>query len=783
MASRSSSCIITAIYYIALSSSLSLVNALPKTNNDGIIQHETKETQRKIELSRNTNNIDTSNNDILPRQLDTSLGLTELSSRHSISHTVLSTGTGYTGDISSSSIELSIENFSDDNDSDSSYVIVSGLGLHIDTLLNVDSEIENVGVVSTADDADGASRRGRILKEENDSTINNNDRKLQSSSNNNEDGTPCYIKIYTKSYPSSLPKPIIAQDEITSYNLSLETRTLCKGKGQVTLLGSDYFIRNYRTNYDSGEVEENDYVHEGDLVLEGENVTHSAEVVEEEEVVTEEEEVVEGGKRKLVTIMNGEHVEIATPRILQDEEVETEDTGTSVETQESTPPGDEEEETQDSTATTPTTNNLSEQDKEYPFLISPNTTLSLYIQVMPAEDTPDGTSFSLLSTDAAPDTEEDEASSSIYKSDTSINIYTGSSIVNDPTNMEAITSVTSPTIFNSDVYYDIIDPTTTKDLHTYYNELEYSLLPGGGYLNLPGCDDTFNTGYVDTIGSYGLMFDVQSAIKPEDTKGGDELTDAFKNVEIYGMELYMRNLVTAEFEIYIRKNMEGDSAKGTQYPNQVYTSYQATGQTEISSNWELIAEGTVEGQGPDVGSPLPLDSWKKVITLRPGEIVGFYVTVKHAPDLRYRNTTLAEGDVYATNGILNVGVGRSWGEWPLREDGTDVYFEPREFSGGFLYHVHEGLCESTMPSVAPTWSLDSPAPSTSPAPTAEHTHTYEGKAKEDGMCPEEGSLETTYQDGTGSYGSLFDVMAKTDVTVTGIDLNVSILWLFAISAC
>jgi len=261
--------------------------------------------------------------------------------------------------------------------------------------------------------------------------------------------------------------------------------------------------------------------------------------------------------------------------------------------------------------------------------------------------------------------------------------------------MEVITSITSPTIFNSDVY-----------------------------LNLPGCDDTFNTGYLDTIGSYGLMFDVQSAIKPEDTKGGDELTDAFKNVEIYGMELYMRNLVTAEFEIYIRKNMEGDSAKGTQYPNQVYTSYQATGQTEISSNWELIAEGTVEGQGPDVGSPLPLDSWKKEITLRPGEIVGFYVTVKHAPDLRYRNTTLAEGDVYATNGILNVGVGRSWGEWPLREDGTDGYFEPREFSGGFLYHVHEGLCESTMPSSAPTWSLDSPAPSTSPAPTAEHTHTY-----------------------------------------------------------
>ena len=45
------------------------------------------------------------------------------------------------------------------------------------------------------------------------------------------------------------------------------------------------------------------------------------------------------------------------------------------------------------------------------------------------------------------------------------------------------------------------------------------------------------------------------------------------------------------------------------------------------------------------------------------------------------------------------------------------------------------------------------------------------------MCPEEGKLESTFDDGTGSYGALFDVLAKTDLTLTGIDLNVSYIGL------
>jgi len=121
---------------------------------------------------------------------------------------------------------------------------------------------------------------------------------------------------------------------------------------------------------------------------------------------------------------------------------------------------------------------------------------------------------------------------------------------------------------------------------------------------------------------------------------------------------------------------------------------------------------------------------------------------------------------------LNVAVGRSWGEYPLRGDGTDVYFSPREFAGAFRYHVHEGLCHSEAPSSAPSFSLDTDAPSISSAPSESIKHSYAKHAEEEGLCPAEDSLETTFEDGTGSFGGLFDVLAKKDVTLTGIDLNV-----------
>lgn len=63
------------------------------------------------------------------------------------------------------------------------------------------------------------------------------------------------------------------------------------------------------------------------------------------------------------------------------------------------------------------------------------------------------------------------------------------------------------------------------------------------------------------------------------------------------------------------------------------------------------------------------------------------------------------------------------------------------------------------------------APTVSPAPTTDVANAYNG---EEGMCPSENALATTFQDGTGSYCVLFDVSPKVDLTVTGMDLNVSI---------
>lgn len=50
------------------------------------------------------------------------------------------------------------------------------------------------------------------------------------------------------------------------------------------------------------------------------------------------------------------------------------------------------------------------------------------------------------------------------------------------------------------------------------------------------------------------------------------------------------------------------------------------------------------------------------------------------------------------------------------------------------------------------------------------THPYAKEAEATDLCPVDGSLETTFEEGTGSFGVLFDVYAKTKVMLTGINL-------------
>lgn len=387
---------------------------------------------------------------------------------------------------------------------------------------------------------------------------------------------------------------------------------------------------------------------------------------------------------------------------------------------------------------------LSDDEMDYPLLIPPKGALSIYAVVLPVDDS-QSNPFSLISSPGS-------AVSALYKADTNVNLYEGSAVssaylVDDPNGAAA--EVMTPAVFNGALYYDLLD--TSSSLRKYYDELEYSLSPE------LGCDVSISTGYIDTIGSFGIMFDVASAVPPA---GGDGTTSENQDLEIFGLDVYIRNLVNTSIEVYARTDGE-----------ESYMSYSPIeGQTKIVDNWELVAKGTIEGRGPGVGSPIPEEAWLKNVVLKPGHVVGFYVTVLNGPDLRYRNSTIPEGSIFTTDGILNVGVGRSWGEYPLRGDGSDVSFHPREFSGTFHYHAHGSACKSQPPTGAPT---------VSPAPTTEVANAYKD---EEGMCPSENELATTFQDGTGSYCILFDVSPKVDLTVTGLDLNVSICLLAPSSA-
>lgn len=290
---------------------------------------------------------------------------------------------------------------------------------------------------------------------------------------------------------------------------------------------------------------------------------------------------------------------------------------------------------------------LTEAEGGFPLLLPPGVALSVYVVMLPDEGNPEGTAFQLLSSsndeaesDGPPEVDGEERAArnvgDLFASDASLSLFWGSSFVNgylvdpdegtgtDETGVDGNDppQVIEPTIFNGAIYYDVFHPYHTS-LKEYYEALQYSLLPGDPLPGLPGCDKEFSTGFHDTVGSYGFMFDVTSNIPPseDDHSGGndEDFTKRFKNVEIYGMDLYIRNPVNVSFEVHVHT----DSSAKNNHAMATYTSYRhPVGQTLISENWEMIASGVVEGRGIGRGSPIPHDTWRKNVILPPGETVG-----------------------------------------------------------------------------------------------------------------------------------------------------------------
>lgn len=729
---------------------------------------------RSVELGRNRSHLDegddnrTPIDDVLsppssPRNL--LLDATTLSS-HSSSHKVLRTS--YYGDVPSTSIEFTLEN----HNADGEYAIISGLGLNV-RIFNADDPAASDGGNSTVGDEASASAM--------------------------VGSSPCRVKVYTKRgeglHSAVKDTGTISVADITAYRLALDARVLCTGAGKETLLPSELFAASYRTKKGPVVGETGDTTGNVTAINGGTRDRRTEEGIEQfdgvessapGEVASYIVESTEGGTNSTANLNSTTAYDAVSSYGLSPDQLGS---------VESSAPGEvasyiiaSAEGGTDVNATSNATNaydavtsyGLTPEDKGYPLLIPSNETLSLYIVLMALDEATAGKSFLLLSSSESTTPTGEEKDTAIseanaYIADTTLSLYSGLSIINgyklngtsrsssETVDEQKVLQVTPGAKFNGAVYYDTFLPTSIT-LEEYYDAFEYSLLPDVGLQSKAVCEKSFKTGLTETVGSYGIMFDVSSNIDPNEDDSDGEGTEgsalSYNDVEIFGMDFYILNLEQFAFEVFIRKNTEGTDHR--------YMSYTVVeGQTLISTAWDMIATGTVDGRGAGNYTPIPIDAWKKTVFLRPGETVGFYVTVKNSPFLRYRNSSLPEGNIFKSDGILNVGVGRSWGEYPLREDGTDVFFAQREFSGAFHYRLQEGLCPSAAPSI-------------SASPTANATNPYAKEAEAAGLCPEESSLETTFAEGTGSYGALFDIYAETKVMLTGIDLNVD--WITGTSA-
>lgn len=385
-------------------------------------------------------------------------------SSHSSKHDKLSTS--YEGDVPSTGLEFTLEN----HNADGEYAIISGLGLNVEIITSTAASTEGNSSVISGEIPSAAME------------------------------SPCRVKVYTKRgeglHSAMRSTGTISVDDVMAYELALDARVLCKGRGQETLLPSELFLANYGLIKQKGPV----------VGETGESTTGAIQMPSGSPDVGG----VDGGRKMeesttLDNVENATNSEFVGPSFI-DENIEN---GTNVNTYSSSTTAD---------VAAVSSYVLSPEEKDYPLLIPPNETLSVYILVMTVSDTADGASFllvssseSTVSTNSAVGEEEDQAigEAATYKSDTTFNLHSGLSIINAYTvngtvDEQKVLQVKPGTIFNGAIYYDTFLPTSTT-LGEYYDALEYSFLPGEGVLGKAGCEKSLGTGYIETVGSYGLV--------------------------------------------------------------------------------------------------------------------------------------------------------------------------------------------------------------------------------------------------------------------------------------
>lgn len=380
-------------------------------------------------------------------------------SDHSPNHEKLSTS--YNGDVPGTSIEFEIEN----HNGDGKYAIISGLGLNVQI------------ITSTDDNASSGGNSTDIFGEMAPAAVE----------------SPCRVKVFTKRgegiQTAVKNTGTISVDDVRAYELALDARVLCKGRGKETLLPSELFVANYGLMKQNGPVVGAIQMPTGSPDIGGGD---GGRRMEENTTSNNVENAAQGeveGPSYLVENINGTIMIINSTSTTADDAVSS--------------------------------YGLSPEEKDYPLLIPPNESISLYIVVMAVNDTADGASFLLISSSESAEEDEEEDSAigepDTYKSDTTFNLYSGLSIINayiandsSPTSAGTVDEqkvlVVNPaaTIFNGDIYYDTFLP-TSMTLVEYYDALEYSFFPGGGVLGKAGCEKSIGTGLIESVGSYGMV--------------------------------------------------------------------------------------------------------------------------------------------------------------------------------------------------------------------------------------------------------------------------------------
>ncbi|KAL7473975.1 hypothetical protein ACHAXS_014245 [Conticribra weissflogii] len=180
------------------------------------------------------------------------------------------------------------------------------------------------------------------------------------------------------------------------------------------------------------------------------------------------------------------------------------------------------------------------------------------------------------------------------------------------------------------------------------------------------------------------------------------------------------------------------------------------GHEKNPSEWRLVFNSTVEGNGIDVPTSIPAGSFSPIL-VNANEKQAFYIACPNGACQGYILGTM-EGSVVGSNGDMTIyeGIGRRFGF-------EGAIYSPRIWSGSLYYSLAPGPEPTPNPTSLPTPNpTEGPTRSLTIAPTTNPTTVNEKLNK----------LQTPFDSSTTSAGNMFDITTKeNDIEIREIGIN------------